>query len=181
MRKKFLIILMVLSGIYSARADDLIFDSGYNIFNDTYPYYDEVGVNNDAHLDVLGGEIGVKLAFHENSTGNIYGGQISWLWTADSAMVNIYGGSFDFFAFHTPSTPSVFLYAYDTTIYPDGGLNNLPWIEGKYYLDDSPFSVTFDGENSISRLSIVPEPSSVILLGLGALLLNNKKPRIKSI
>jgi hypothetical protein len=162
--------------LFSTVQADLVFESGYNVFDDTYPPYDEVGVSNDAHLDVLGGEINVKLSFVENSTGNIYDGQISWLWTADNAIVNIYGGLFDFFAFHSPLTsPTVFLYGYDITIHPDGGLNNLPWIEGKYCQNDLPFVVTFDGEDSISRLSVIPEPATLLLLGAGAVLLRRKR------
>jgi len=173
----FVIILLMTVG--AARAD-LVFDSGYNTYDASYGYNSEVGVINDAHLDVLGGEIGVLLSFRENSTGNIYGGQISWLSTADSAIVNIYGGSFDFFAFHSPSTsPSVFLYAYDTIIHPDGGVNNLPWVEGKYYLNDTPFSVTFDGEDSISRLSMVPEPGTFLLLGLGWIIVRSSRKEVR--
>jgi len=173
MRKIILTILIMLVGACSANAD-LVFDSGYNIFDDTYPYYDEVGVNNDAHLDFLGGEVG-QLVFMQSSSGNIYGGQIGWLTTGDDAVVNIYGGNFDVFSFHTPSTPSVFLYAYDVIIHPDGGVNNLPWIEGNYYLDDMLFSVTFDGKDSISRLTIVPEPGTLLMVGLGGLLLRKRK------
>ncbi|MHC4154687.1 MAG: hypothetical protein ACYST6_07170 [Planctomycetota bacterium] len=172
MKKKIttLLVAMLLVGAYQANAD-LLFESGYNVFDGSSGYHDEVGVINDAHLDVLGGQIGVTLAFHENATGNIYAGEISWLWTADNAVVDVFGGSFDYFAFHSPSvSPTVFLYAYDTIIHPDGGANNLPWIEGKYWLDDSAFAVTFDGQDSISRLSVVPEPSSIIVLAIGALL-----------
>jgi len=171
--KIILTILVVLAGAYPVRAD-LVFDSGYNIFDDSYPYYDEVAVINDAHLDVIGGEIG-QLQFIYSSTGNIYAVSMGKLVTSDNAFVNIYGGSFDFFSFHAMSY--VDLYAYDVTIHPDGGTNNLPWIAGKYYLDNSAFAVTFYDADDISHLSIVPEANSIMLFAFGVLFLTKRNSK----
>jgi len=170
MKKKIsTIVIVTLSMVCSTNAA-LIFDSGYNIFDDTYPYYDEVGVNNDAHLDFLSGEVG-KLVFMQSATGSIYGGQIDILWTGDSAIVNIYGGSLNTMA----SSSTVYLHAYDTIHHSDGGLYNQPWLEGFYYSDDTYFSFTFYSDDCIPQLTIVPEPATMLFLGLGCLFLRRKK------
>lgn len=167
MWRMILIILIFCFGSSIAMAD-LVFDSGYNVFDETSGYYDEVGVINDAHLDVFGGEIGVLLAFWDSSTGNIYDGQIAKLVTGNSAVVNVYGGTFDIFSLHTQST-SVYLHAFDVTYHPDGGLYDQPWFEGTYYLDQSPFSISFIDADCVPLVTIVPEPATVLLLGLGGL------------
>jgi len=171
MRKIIFIILVMLAGTYPVKAD-LVFDSGYNTFDDTYPYYNEVGVINDAHLDVLGGQMG-KLEFRGYSTGNIYGGEMDWLWTDDNAAVNIYGASLNMLASRPEST--VYLYAYDVTYHPDGGLYNQPWLEGRYLNGDISFSFTFNGADCIPQLTIIPEPATLLLLALGGLLLRARK------
>jgi len=157
---------LILLGTHLVKAD-LIFDTGYNVFDDTSGYYDEVAVISDAHLDVLGGEMGA-LFFRDSSSGNIFGGEMGWLHSDENAVVNIYRATFDVLSSFPEST--VYLYAYDIAYHPDGGLSNQPWLEGKYLYDNSPFSFTFDGDDCIPQLHVVPEPSSLILLALGGLI-----------
>jgi len=170
-RKEILTILVVVMmlGVCTAKAD-LVFDSGYNIFDDSYPYYDEVGVINDAVLDVLGGQIG-KLEYAFDSSGSIYTGQIDSLWTQMNAVVHIYGGDFNWMA----SFNTVYLHAYDTIYYPDGGLYNYPWLEGKYWMDGSQFSFTLYNDSVYQNIQIIPEPCSVLFMGLGTLILRISK------
>ena len=172
MWRKILLILIFCFGSSIAMAD-LTFESGYNVFDETDGYHSEVFVINDAHLDVFGGEIGTLLGFWGSSTGNIYDGQINWLWMDDNAVVNVYGGAFDVFALHTQSI-SVYLLAFDVTYHPDGGLNDLPWFEGTYYLDQSSFSITFEDAECVPLVTIVPEPATVLLLAFGGLFLRRK-------
>jgi len=162
---------LILLGTHLVKAD-LVFDTGYNTFDDDDPYYDEVWVKNDAHLDVLGGAMG-KLEFKEDSSGNIFGGEMDWLWTVDNVVVNIHGGTFNMLASFPEST--VYLYAYDIAYHPDGGLSNQPWLEGKYLYDNSPFSFTFDGDDCIPQLHVVPEPLTLLLLALGGLLIGTRR------
>ncbi len=176
MKTKIITIMIVaILAVVSPIKADLVFDSGYNTFDDTDPYYNEVGVINDAHLDVLGGQIG-KLEFRGYSTGNIYGGEMDWLWTDDNTVVNIYGGSLNILASRPDSR--VYLYAYDVTYHPDGGLYNQPWLEGKYISDNNPFSFSFYGDRDYPQLTIVPEPATLLLLALGGLLLRARNNKI---
>jgi hypothetical protein len=152
---------------------DLTFESGYNVFDETDGYHSEVFVINDAHLDVFGGEIGTLLGFWGTSTGNIYGGEINLLWMDHNAVVNVYGGTFDIFALLTQST-AVYLHAFDVTYHPDGGLYGQPWFEGTYYLDQSPFSISFYDAECVPLVTIVPEPATILLLAIGGLFLRRK-------
>jgi len=168
MRKKIifmiLIILAMLAETNLARAD-LVFDSGYNIFDDSDPYYDEVWVINDAHLDVLGGAMG-KLELMHYATANIYDGEILLrLAIRDNTTASIHGGIFPKLGAWDDSL--VDLYAYDVTYHPTGGLDNHGWIEGTYYSNDTPFSFSLDTDATYSHISIVPEPTSILLLSVG--------------
>jgi hypothetical protein len=172
MRNVILITMVILAGACPVRAD-LVFDSGYNTFDANDPYYDEVWVSNDAHLDVLGGAMGKLetidyataniyagdmdlLVLQNNTVVNIYKGDIEFLAIGDFAVVNIHGGLIDYFAAASNSLAN--LYAYEVTYHPSGGSEDEGWIEGIYYSNDEPFSFSFYSGASYSHLIVVPEP-----------------------
>jgi len=71
-RKEILMILvgLMLVGVYPVKGD-LVFESGRSTFDDSYPFWAEVWVINDAVLDMTGGEIG-KLGTSDFATINLY-------------------------------------------------------------------------------------------------------------
>lgn len=153
---------------------DLVFSSGYNTYDDSYGYNFEVWVENDAILDVLGGEIG-KLETINFATANLYVSDIDWLWTGDSSVVNIYGDNINWVAGYDDSL--INLYAYDVTYHPTGGgdYGNKAWIEGTYYKDNSSFSFWLYNDQAYSHINIVPEPTTLLLVGLGCLLIRKRR------
>lgn len=169
MKKILITILIILAGAYPAKAD-LVFDSGYNIFDDSYPYYDEVWVINNAHLDVLGGAMW-KLELTDYATANIYDGDIEWLFIQGNTVVNIYAAGDTLEMFAAGNESLAYLYAYDVTYHPTGGLGGDGWIEGTYYSNDALFSFSFYTAASYSHLNIIPEPTTFVLFGLGGFLL----------
>ena len=152
----FLTVLIILAGASPVRAD-LLFDSGYHTFDDNDPYYGEVWVINDAHLDVLGGAMW-KLELMHYATANIYDGDIKCLFTQGNTVVNIHAAGDTLEMLAAGNDSLVYLYAYDVTYHPTGGLEGEGWIEGKYYSNDRPFSFSFYTDNSYSHLVVVPEP-----------------------
>ena len=127
---KTLIILILLLSATTCHAD-LVFDSGYNIFDDSYPYYSEVVVINDAHLDVFGGAMW-KLELTDNASSNIYDGDIECLFIQGNSIVNIHaaGDTLEMFAAGNDSV--AYLYAYDVIYHSTGGIKNDGWVEGIY-------------------------------------------------
>ena len=163
----------LLAGLCPVKAD-LVFDSGYNIFDDSYPYYNEVWVINDAHLDVVGGAMS-KLELMNYATANIYDGDIKRLYIQGNSIVNIHaaGDTLEMFAAGNDSIAN--LYAYEVTFHSNGGIKNDGWIEGKYISNDLSFSFSFYNDVSYQHLNIVPEPATVLLIALGSLLLTRRR------
>jgi len=160
-------VLAVLIGACAVKAD-LVFDSGSNTFDDSDPYYEEVWVINDAHLDVLGGAMW-KLELMHYATANIYDGDIEWLFTQGNSVVNIHaaGDTLEMFAGGNESL--VYLHAYDVTYHPTGGLADVGWIEGTYFSGDLPFAFSFYNDASYSHINVIPEPCTLAVLAVGAL------------
>jgi len=170
MKTKVMIIMVLFFRLCSARAD-VVFDNGYNTYDESYGYNYEVWVLNDAHLDVISGSIG-KLETQHYSTANINKGLFDWLTTTDNSIVNIYGGQFRIVEAFPDST--VNLYAYDTIYHTSGGINNEPWIEGIYLNSNEPFYFSFNDERNFLQFQIIPEPSTILLLCSGLLMLKKR-------
>lgn len=163
---------VILAVVGPAQAD-LVFSSGYNTYDDSYGYNYEVWVINDAHLDVLGGSMW-KLELTDNASANIYDGDIEWLFIQGSSIVNIHAAGDTLEMFAAGNESLAYLYAYDVTYHPTGGLSGEGWIEGTYYTNDLAFSFSFYNDVSHQHLNIVPEPTSVLFFSLGVLLVRKR-------
>jgi hypothetical protein len=134
-------------------------------------------------VDMWGGTIGAALP-HDSSTFNMYGGQIhagmglsDWstvniydgsvlgtFWVMDSAWLNIYGGDVSLGSPSFSESSTVNIFGYDFAY--DG------WELTGFLSDHSAFSITeMTGEDySHMNLVVIPEPATVLLLAVGALL-----------
>jgi hypothetical protein len=163
--KVIITILALLScGVYPVRADT-VWTEGYHKIN-AGEVYGEVWIQNDVKLDIFGGNIS-QLGALNNTITNWYGGQMGYLLTRHNSIVNIFGGKLNFLVPYEENS-QINLYAYNVT------LNELTRIvEGNYYKDDSHFSFMLNNSKAYSHITVVPEPSTLFLLGIGCLFLRH--------
>jgi hypothetical protein len=104
---------------------------------------------------------------------NMTGGNVEYLGAIESGILNLYGGlvtnslgAWDF------SVVNIYGYGFDYDPYAgskDGGQ-----LTG-FWLDDTAFSIDLYGLGTYSHINLIPEPSSLILFALGALLIKRKR------
>jgi len=84
----------------------------------------------------------------------MYGGLVTDSLNAwDSATVNIFG--------------------YDLVKTSSGGAYGYGQVYG-YWFDDTPFTINLSTAETYSHITLIPEPTSLLLLALGGLLLKRK-------
>jgi len=140
-------------------------------------------------VDMLGGALST-LSTYDFSTTNIHGGEISWgIDTYDSSTVNIYDGTITahFLGVRNTSTLNIYGGNLDVinspTFYETSTVNIYGY--GFYYdevlgvltgnlQDGSTFIFRELSPSNYSHLNLVPEPTSILLLGLGWLLVKRR-------
>lgn len=157
------------------------FGSGIEAFLDLYDF---------STLNIKGGVVDAVCRAYGTSTVDIYDGLFSLaLWPYDHSIVNVYGGIVDAYFCNTPVpvTAMVNIYGYDFKYNPQGRW--MPpmepggegwWISKltAYGFDGTP--ITYWGlpdPATQSNINLIPEPGTVVLLGLGAIVLFKKTRR----
>jgi len=163
-----ILVTVLVIGISTTTAEIITFESGHHTFTSEDPYYDEVFVENDASLDFLSGDIG-KLETIHNGLVDIYGGNMDSLWTFDESVVKIHGGDIDLLAAFNNS--DILLYTDDFMYSPVGGSEGYGYIEGLYYNSAVAFYISFYDDTSYSHIATVPEPATILLFGIGGLIM----------
>lgn len=161
-----IIVLTILIGVRPVQADTVWLTGHHEIIEGDV--YGEIWMYNDCTLDIFGGEVS-RLAAYDVTVTDWFGGQMDTLWTRDDSIVNIFGGQLG--GLSSQHNSVVNLCAYDIVFEPSGGYDD-GWIYGKYYADDSSFAIHL-GADTYVHVNIIPEPATLLLLGIGGLLLRN--------
>ena len=107
------------------------------------------------------------------ATTTITGGTTVDISVVDSAVVGLYGGTItDYISAYDSSTINI--YGYDLVKTSAGGLYGYGQVNG-YLADDTYFSVDLYNTDAYSHINLVPEPCTLVLVGVGALLVRRKK------
>ncbi len=116
------------------------------------------------------GEVFGEIIAGNSSVVNIYGGSVTchFLAVMDSSTLNVYGGNFS--STNSPGfseASTVNIYGYDFSY--DG------WSLTGFLQDGSPLIFNELAFDKYSHINLIPEPTSLLLFGLGALLMRKRK------
>lgn len=164
-RKEIITILVVpmLCGIHPVRAT--VWTSGHHeIVNGEV--YGEIWMYNDTTASMLGGDI-YKMETFDVTSFDMAAGELDRLYVHDSSLANIRGGTL--YTLEATNNSLVYIYAYDVTYDPTGGGYGKGWLEGKYIIDNSTFGFSLLTQDTYSHITVIPEPSAILLFGLGCL------------
>ena len=163
---------VMLLGVCPVQADTEWY-SGHHVITDDNEPFGEIYIYNSVTLDILGGDI-YKLETFNTTDVNILGGEMDVLAAWDYSIIDIYGGLLETLGSYEDS--SVYLYAYDVIYHPTGWEHDpdKAWMEGKYCSDDTPFSFNLGGQDVYSHITVIPEPTTFLLLCLGLLFLRKQ-------
>jgi len=165
--KKILIILaVVLLFVVCPVQADTVWTSGHHEILDGNLYH-EIWMYNDATATMFGGDV-FKFELFDVTIVDIFDGALTDLRLHDNSIGNLYGGNLDRLGITEAGLLN--LYAYDVTYHETGGYYDRGWIGGTYI--DSRFYFNFDfvEPGTFSHINIVPEPTTLLLVALGGLL-----------
>jgi len=146
----------------------------------------EVQAFDDSTISISGGHINFATAINNTTINFLTSDYTDALITEDSATINMQGGSVERVIARNSGTSNLhagsvtdYLTAYDSTainIYGydliktgSGGSYGNGQVYG-YWMNDAPFVINLRGADTYSRINLVPEPCTLVLLVLGALL-----------
>lgn len=177
--KKFTWLLLLLTvfggtGVVCADLVDLDWSSGHLDVVDASvgDEYNELWIRAGASVSVYEGAIVGKVEFWDSSTGDIFGGNVDWLFAFEATTVDIYGGSFEWIGAWADSTINIHA---DVFQYHEiGGLENRSWIEGVFNESGESFSFTLYTDDAYSRINFIPEPATLLLFGIGGIIVRKR-------
>ena len=165
-----------------------------NMFNDASAeisggYIAEFSMYDNTTADITGGQISILwgqgsssvdvyagsdislLRPNDSSTSNVYDGQINHLFVLGDSITNIYGGEFEQ-GLSANDSALIMMYAENIFWDPEGGSgSSFGVLSGTWLSDGDPFTIDYVDIDCFDHIVFIPEPSTILLIGLDGLIL----------
>jgi hypothetical protein len=131
-------------------------------------------IHNYANINVYSGTF---QGIHVEDFGvvTIRGGTMESISGLNYSVINLFGGSI---TDHINGGNSINVFGYDLAKTDTGGTYGYGQITG-FWQDGSSFNIDIGGSGTYSRVNLIPEPATLLLLGAGTFLLRKSKRRIQ--
>lgn len=137
-------------------------------FGDEDPFFVHGEIYDSASLDIVGGSFGSLHCF-DYSAVEMFDGAGDYIYVRESSTINLYGGSLNSLGGFDNADITMFVENYNIEMDPFIGYEAR--LTGNWFYDPGTFDILiYDGSLSHVAVEIVPEPSTLMLFGLGALL-----------
>jgi len=126
-----------------------------------------------AIINFSGNASAVNIGARDYGTLNMIGGTTNYIGAIDSGILNLHGGLVTD-SLGVQDFSIVNIYGYDLVKTSIGGRYGYGRVYG-FWLDDTPFTIDLNSSDTYSRINLIPEPSSLIFLTFGSLILKRRR------
>jgi len=129
-------------------------------------------------MNISGGSVEYAVEVRDLGVLNMTGGQVHVLTAFDSAFVNLLGGNISEMGIAERGGRKfdgvINVYGYDLVKTSSGGKYGHGQVYGSWY-EDTRFTIELRGSDTYSGIALIPEPTTLLLLGIGAAIVRMRK------
>jgi hypothetical protein len=122
----------------------------------------------NAEVNLFDCDYSLNLSVGGSGIANMTGGTVEDLHAGGSGIINLFGGLVSD-SLNAWDSAVVNVYGYDLFKTTTGGIYGYGQVYG-FWLDDTAFTIDFSTPQTYSHINLIPEPCTLCLFGLGALL-----------
>jgi len=126
----------------------------------------------NAEVNLFDCDYSLDLSVGGSGIANMTGGTVEYLSAGGSGIINLFAGLVTD-SLNAWDSAAVNVYGYDLSKTITGGVYGYGQMSG-FWLDDTAFTIDFSTAETYSHINLVPEPGTLILMGLGMMIMKRR-------